>query len=365
MNKKEISEIKRIYTISNCSITRICGCYVDAEKNILTTKKEAFLSLPEEEVFKYFELLRKGLSGSLDKNLLNMEFPLEEEKNGVAHDLLLKLRNSHLKDNVIIDQFYQAIIESYDCSDNYYIIVIHCVYDIPNKASDNIEIFDGSESVYDFIHCIICPVKLSKPALCYNKPANTIENYDRDWLVGAPDQGFLFPAFNDRETDIHGLLYYSKNPEAIASAMIDKVFGCKIPMSAKSQKETFQTLVEDVLGEKCDFETVRTIYENLNEMIEEAADSSEPLLIDSNVLKQILEDSGATEDGIEMIDDRLEEDNFSLPAINLVNTKKTQIETASVVIKSKIVDGKQCIVIEVDGNILVDGINTKAINLSK
>lgn len=32
MTKQEISEIKKLFTPKNCSITRICGCYVDGEK---------------------------------------------------------------------------------------------------------------------------------------------------------------------------------------------------------------------------------------------------------------------------------------------------------------------------------------------
>lgn len=67
MNKKEVSEIKKQFTPDNCAITRICGCYVDGEKNKKTQLKEAFLSLPEEEIFKYFELFRKTLSGTIGK----------------------------------------------------------------------------------------------------------------------------------------------------------------------------------------------------------------------------------------------------------------------------------------------------------
>lgn len=79
MNKKEISEIKKQFTPNNCAITRICGCYVDGEKNKKTKLKEAFLSLSEEEMFKYFEIFKKTLSGTVGKNLINMEFPLEQE----------------------------------------------------------------------------------------------------------------------------------------------------------------------------------------------------------------------------------------------------------------------------------------------
>ena len=82
MNKKEISEIKKQFSPNNCAITRICGCYVDGEKNKKTELKEAFLSLSEEEMFKYFEIFKKTLSGTIGKNLINMEFPLESGKRG-------------------------------------------------------------------------------------------------------------------------------------------------------------------------------------------------------------------------------------------------------------------------------------------
>ena len=147
MNKKEISEIKKQFTPANCDITRICGCYVDAEKNKKTELKEAFLSLSEEEMFKYFEIFKKTLSGTLGKNLMNMEFPLEEEKEGGKHEFLMKLRKSKLKDDQLIESFYDKIIENYDYPENYYIILVHAVYDIPGKTSDGIEMDDASEEI--------------------------------------------------------------------------------------------------------------------------------------------------------------------------------------------------------------------------
>ena len=162
MNKKEISEIKKQFTPENCSITRICGCYVDGEKNKKTELKEAFLSLSEEEMFKYFEIFRKSLSGTIGKNLMNMEFPLDQETEGGTQHFLMKLRESKLTDDALIESFYDRIIETYDYPENYYIILIHGVYDIPGKSSDGAEMFDASDEIYDHIMCCICPVKLSK-----------------------------------------------------------------------------------------------------------------------------------------------------------------------------------------------------------
>ena len=192
MNKKEISEIKKQFTPENCSLTRICGCYVDGEKNKKTELKEAFLSLSEEEMFKYFEIFRKSLSGTIGKNLMNMEFPLEQETEGGTQHFLMKLRESKLTDDALVESFYDKIIENYDYPENYYIILIHGVYDIPGKSSDGAEMFDASDEIYEHIMCCICPVKLSKAGLCYNAETNSIQDRIRDWIVELPDVAFLF-----------------------------------------------------------------------------------------------------------------------------------------------------------------------------
>lgn len=164
---------------------------MDAEKNIKTKLKEAFLSLEEEEMFKYFKIFKSTLSGTIGKNLLNMEFPLSQESEGGTQEFLLKLRNSELKDEALIDEFYEKVMADYLYPENYYIILIHGAYDVPGRASDNLDMDDASDYVYEFILCSICPVKLDKPGLCYNVSHNTIENRVQDWVVGAPENGFL------------------------------------------------------------------------------------------------------------------------------------------------------------------------------
>lgn len=273
MNKKEISEIKKQFSPANCAITRICGCYVDAEKERKTELKEAFLSLPEEEMFKYFDIFKKTLSGTVGKNLINMEFPLEQELSDGSQTFLLKLRDSKLKDDSLLDEFYDKVIEHYSYGENYYIILIHAAYDIPSKATDGDEMFDASEYVYEHLLCSICPVKLSQAGLCYNAETNSIEDRIRDWIVEVPQKGFLFPAFNDRNTDIHGLLYYSKNPEDLQPEFVDNFLGCQIPLTAKTQKESFQSIIEETLGNDCDYEVVKNIHDKLTTIVEENKDN--------------------------------------------------------------------------------------------
>ena len=205
MNKKEVAEIRRQYVPERCTISRICGCYVDAEKNIKTTMKEAFLSLPEDDAFKYFTIFKKTLSGTVGRNLVNLDFPLEEEHEGGHQEFLLKLRNSKLKDDALVEEFYNRIIDTFPFGENYYIILIHVAYDVPGKATDGTEMYDASDNVFEYLLCSLCPVHLSKPGLGYNEAKNCIENRIQDWIVDQPMKGFLFPAFNDRYTDIHRL----------------------------------------------------------------------------------------------------------------------------------------------------------------
>ena len=150
MNKKEIAEIKKQFKPEQAVVSRICGCYIDAEKEQKLSFREAFLSMSEEEVFKYCDIFRRTLSGTLGKNLLNMEFPLEQEESGGTQEFLLRLRDSHLEQDELLSEFYDKVVESYYHPENYLILLIDAVYDIPGKASDKTEMFDASCSSSGF-----------------------------------------------------------------------------------------------------------------------------------------------------------------------------------------------------------------------
>ena len=374
MNKKEILEIRKQFTPENCTISRICGCYVDGEKHIVMEHKDAFGSLSEEEAFKYFDIFRHTLSGTPGKNLMDMEFPLETEAPGGTQDFLLRLRDSHLEDDLLLEEFYQKVIESYSYDMNYYIILIHAVYDIPGKSSDNLEMFDASDNVYDFILCSICPVNLSKAGLYYNTEKNAIEDRIRDWIVASPANGFLFPAFNDRNTDIHGILYYTKNAENMNQNLVDQLLGCVPPLSASSQKETFHSVMESALGEDCGYELVRSLHEDLGEMLEAAKDSPEPLTLTKRDVRCILEENDIPEEKIQAFEKEFDKPiSRDTPVLvsNIVNTRQFQIETPDVVIKvkpermdlveTKVIDGRTCLVIPVDEHIEVNGMTVSTI----
>lgn len=369
MNKKEISEIKKQFTPSHCAITRICGCYVDGEKEKKSQMKEMFLSLPEEEMFKYFDIFRKTLSGTLGKNLVNMEFPVESEDFGGTQTFLMSLRESQLNDPNLLNEFYDKVIESYDYGENYLILLIHSVYDVPGKTTDGLVMEDASDEIYDHILCAICPVKLSKPGLSYQAETNSFHDRIRDWIVELPEIGFLFPAFNDRSADIHNILYYTKNPEDLRSDLVDQLLGCVLPMTAKNQKETFQTIIEDTLGSDCDYETIRNIHENLHEMMDEKKEEPEPLVLDKTDIKNLLAGSGVQPEKLEDFEKHYEAsapEPVPFMASNIANTRKFEVKTPDVVVQvnparsdlvdTRMIDGRRCIVIEINDSVEVNGI---------
>lgn len=369
MIKQEINELKRLYTPSNCSITRICGCYVDGEKNKKTEFKEAFLSLPEEEIFKYFELLRKTLSGSLGKNLLNLDFPLASEQEGGTQAALLALRDSKLKDDALIEEFYDRVINTYEYVGNYLILLIHDAYDVPGKTTDGLTMDDASDTVFEYIMCCICPVNLSKPGLSYDNINNEFHNRIRDWVVEMPETGFLFPSFNDRATDIHSTLFYSKNPEEAHNEFVENILGCTMPLSAGTQKEAFQALIEETLGDEVEYEVVKNIHENLTEMIEEHKEIPEPLTLDKHQVKSLFEKSGVKEEKLTDFDklyDAAAGEDTSLFVNNVANVRTFEVKTPDVVVKvnperadlvnTLQIDGKRCLVIEINDHVEVNGI---------
>ena len=369
MNKQEINEIRKQLSYENCTIDRICGCYVDGEKNIQTTSKDSFLALPEEEGYKYFDLFKKVLSGTMGKNLINMEFPLESEAVGGPQEFLLRLRDSKLEDEALLQEFYERVIANYIQVENYYIVLVHATYDVPGKASDGMELFDASDNVYEYLLCAICPVKLAKAGLYYNAGTNQIEDRVRDRVVDMPLDGFLFPAFHDRNSDIHSMLYYAKKPEELQRELIDNVFGTRQPVSAGGQKESFQMLVMDTLDDECDFDTVKEIHENLYDMIAETKEDPEPLTLAKPEVRKLLERSGVSNEKLAQFEDHFAEDVIQqepLQATNIVNTRQFAVSLPDVSIKVKPehtglirtrqVDGRMCLVIDVTDQVEINGV---------
>lgn len=365
MNKREIAEIKRQFTVFNCSIARICGCYVDAEKNIKADFREAFLSLPEEEIFKYFEIFRKGLSGKVGKNLFNLDSRGGQFAENEEQKFLLELRNSQLKNDDLLREFYSKVIENYDYVGNYLILLVYDAYDVPGKGSDNIEMDDASDEVYRYIMCCICPVELSKPGLSYDEMAGEFQNRIRDRVVGTTDTAFLFPAFNDRSADVHAALMYAKKD--LRGGFVEKVLGAAVPLPSDYQKDGFSELIESTLGEECTSDIIKAIHEELLDLAEESRDLPDIKMLEREEIFDII--SKQSEKKLNQNEfDAVYENLFggeNLMLTNLVGNGLMNVNLPGVAVKVdetctgdvevKMVDGRKCLVIGISGDFEING----------
>lgn len=371
MTRKELNEIKSQYTLENCGILRLCGCYVDGERNKITQFNENFLNLPEEEKHKYFDIFKKTLSGTPGKNLVDMKFNVDAYADEGARTFLMNLRDSGLKDDRLLNEFYDRIINNYSYVGNYLILLINQVYDIPAVTTDNIEMDDASDEVYSYILCSICHVNLSKPGLGYDEEDNNFHDKKQNHMVDVPDVGFLFPAFNKRSADEDMTLFYTKDVSEFEDGLIDCLLDCAVPLPAKQQKETFTSLVNEALGEEADLEIVKNIHENLEQIIEEKKqESPAPVMLDKTEMKDLLEKSGVKEEKLENFEEHFEMaagEHGKLVASNVSSGKKFEVKTPDVVIKinsdktdivsTQIIDGRQCLVIQIDERLEVNGIS--------
>ena len=371
MTRKELNEIKSQYTLEDCGILRLCGCYVDGERNKITQFNENFLNLPEEEKHKYFYIFKKTLSGTPGKNLVDMKFNVDAYADEGARTFLMNLRDSGLKDDRLLNEFYDRIINNYSYVGNYLILLINQVYDIPAVTTDNIEMDDASDEVYSYILCSICHVNLSKPGLGYDEEDNNFHDKKQNHMVDVPDVGFLFPAFNKRSADEDMTLFYTKDVSEFEDGLIDCLLDCAVPLPAKQQKETFTSLVNEALGEEADLEIVKNIHENLEQIIEEKKqESPAPVMLDKTEMKDLLEKSGVKEEKLENFEEHFEMaagEHGKLVASNVSSGKKFEVKTPDVVIKinsdktdivsTQVIDGRQCLVIQIDERLEVNGIS--------
>lgn len=329
MRKKDILELKKRFKKDQCTFSKMCGCYVNGEKNIILKFKETFLNLDEDEYFKYLEIAKKVLSGTIDNNILELKFPLNEDLINERQISLMQLKNSQLKDDNLLDNFYNIIINNYDYTGNFLILLFHDSYDVITKTRDNLKI-DESEEVYEYVLCAICPVSLSGPGLRYFEEENKIKARIRDWVVDPPTNGFVFPAFIDRSADVNSVMYYTKNAKDTHPELMENVLGCYSKQTVTIQKETFQSIIKDTFSadEKKADKIFSEIQENLNNMVDEYNaiyddTDCEPISLTKDDVQNLLIESGVPEEITTKIEKSYVE-NFGddLPlAENLIDAK--------------------------------------------
>ena len=373
MNQNELKEIRRRFRPDQDNISRIYGCYVNAAKEIVTRIDMSLGLMEQEETEMYYKILKKALSGTLGRNLIDIEFSTAQVESSDEHRLLQALRTSHLSDESMRELMYERIIETLDFGDESYVILMASdSYDVPYRGGDG-EVFDeGSSEVFDYFICCVCPVKDAKAALRYESEERAFRGASTGHVLGAPEIGFMFPSFDDRCANIYNLLYYSRNVSEIHDEFIKGIFNTEsIPLSAVAQKEAFGDSLSFSLGDKCSLEVVQAVHEDIREKLALHKESKEPELLEIYIedVDDIRRKSGVPDEKINFFNEECQKqlggsDTFN-PG-NLIETKKFEMVTPEVKItvdpeyayriKTGIIDGEKYILIPADGDVAVNGI---------
>lgn len=375
MTLKELGELRRRLRPDKNAISRIYGCYVNSNKEVISYLDESMGTMPQEESEKYLSLLKKGLSGSMGRNLIDIVFSTAQVMDSDEHRLLTALRDSELKDSETRNRFYQMVMESLDMEDSNYLILLACdIYDVPHRGKDDELQADASDEVFRYIICCVCPVKDGKIELGFFSGDNEFHSCIANQIVSAPELGFLFPAFDDRAANIYNALFYTRKPDEIHHEFIDAIFHTEPPLSAAEQRESFQTALSDALEDEFRMDVVQAVHEQLREKIEQHKESkdSEPLTISAQEVGTILQDCGVDESKVAAFRERCGEqfgDGAALNPENIIDSKRFEVKTSdaivtidperSYLVETRVIDGRKYILIPADEGVEVNGMSVQ------
>ena len=372
MDKKGIAEVKKCFKKEDCRIDRMVSCFVNEEGEVISRFSDSFYALEDKELFKYCELFKQSLSGKLGRNLYTLAFPLEEENEGGKQQELYQLLQSELKEEALYDAFFEKIRKDYPIPGKHLLLLAHGVYDVPKKTTDGLVLEDASENVYSFLLFALCPVSLLKEGLCFDQQSDSFISRSEDFVVQKPEISFLYPAFHNRGSDIHELLYRCNKREDSLDSLPETLFGTPLPMGEKQQKNCFSKLVEEILQEDCTFENVRLLQEELAELQNKENEEEREQSLPKNQVKALLEKAGATEEQLlnfsSLYDEELGEKNESLFLENLAdstlrldsdNVHLRIKNEVSAILESRIIDGKEYLLLPISDNLECNGISIR------
>lgn len=371
MNEKEIAELRRRFRPDKSNISCLRGCYVNEKKEITSEFKQSLMLMTPEEAEELLAILKKTLAGTVGKHLFSLEFTANQVLDSDEHRLLTALRGASAADDEIVHTFYRKVIDSLTMDSSYLILLAQDSYDVPAYAKDGSR-GEDSDRMFQYVLCSICPIKVGKPALSYYVHENSFRSVLADSVVGVPALGFLFPAFDNRTTNIYGALYYSRDTSDNHSEFVESIFHTPLPMAAKAQKEAFHTVLQESIGEDCSYEVIQTVHEQLSALIEDhrVNREEEPLVITGDTVKTVLTACGVPEARAETFGTKYTETfgaDAALPPANLVDPKHFEVRTPDVVIsikpdrtdlvETRVIDGVKYVMVRADSGVAVNGVD--------
>ena len=372
MNEKEIGELRRHLRRDRSNMTAIYGCYVNSNREIVSEFSQSLGIMPENESEKYFALLKRTLSGTIGKNLIDLSFRTSQVAGSPEHKLLMDLRNCKLKDEELRRSFYQKVIDTVSFEDNYLILMGAETYDVPFKSQDDSFQKEQNEESYTFMVCAVCPVKQTKPNLHYVAEEKVFHDGAMTQMVSAPQLGFLFPAFDNRSTNIYNALLYSKDIKEGHEAFVESVFNTPVPKPAAEQKKSFEALLTTALDDECSMDVVQTVHDQLCQRIELHKESKvvEPLLINKEDVKEVLSSCGVSDSHVAKFSVDYDETfgfEAELHPKNIIDNRHFEVKTPDVSIKvapdrtdlieTRVIGGVKYILICAEEDVEVNGVS--------
>jgi len=374
MNQKELNELRRRFKPDRTAISKVYGCYVSSSRQIISYVDAPLGLLSQEEQEMYLNLLKKTLSGALGRNLIDIVFSTAQVADSDEHRLLMRLRDSGLEDEEAVQTLYEKIAGSLHLADNYLILLAADRYDVPFRSRDGFRQEEGSEQQFSYILCSICPVKETKPVLRYDSTEGKFHERGTDWVAAAPEVGFLFPAFDDRATNLYGALYYTKNTDNSYEEFVSAVFNLQPPMPAGTQRETFREVLTDALEDECSVNVVQNVHTALRELVltHKETRAEEPLAVTRQEVGAVLEHCGVSEPKMAAFNVKYDEafgGGSEVPPQNLLGAAQLEYRTPDVVIRvnpdrqdlvqTRVLGGAKYLLINVDEGMELNGVSVR------
>lgn len=205
IDRDDMLELTRRMTPQRTCFDRIAGAYISDMGEVEDSFNIHFGKLSSSEKAKNLELAKTIPFSKTNVQLKEYTFPGEMKGKNSMWQLLQAIRRCGLKDDALMDIFYEQMADGYPVDYETAIFVFHGTYDVPLKAKDKENLWE-SEEVYEFIICTVSPM---------------LTEYELD----APVFGFLFPAFSDRSADEDKIDIFHKEPEKVEEGLVYKLVG--------------------------------------------------------------------------------------------------------------------------------------------
>ena len=369
MNEREIAEIRRRMRPEKNNIGRIRGCYVNDNHSIISEFNQSFALISTDESEEVLSHLRKIFSGGIGRKLIDIAFSNQQVLESEEHKLLADLRSSSLSDDNAVKRFFEKTVASLDIEGSYMILLANDKYDIFTYGEDG-EKNDSTET-FSYIVCAVCPIKMAKPTLGYSLSENKFKNIIRDSIVGSPEVGFMFPAYQGKSANIYEALFYTHDISASHEEFTKSIFNVSMPMPASEQAESIASILNSTVADNCDMGFMQSLHGQLSELTADHKNNKddEPLMLSAGDMSTLLRFGGADEETVNAFSERIKEDfgeNVSIPPSNITDIKKFEVKTEGVTLKvnpensdlisTRIIDGTKYILIRADNDIEVNGV---------